>query len=101
MKREKLERKAIEEVLEGLDGWSLGDGGTSITRSYKFKNFVEAFGFMTESALAAEKLDHHPEWFNVYSKVDVTLSTHSAGGLTELDFKLAGLMEKAAARRID
>jgi 4a-hydroxytetrahydrobiopterin dehydratase len=56
---------------------------------------------MTEAALAAEKLDHHPEWFNVYSKVDVTLSTHSADGLTELDFKLAGLMEKAAARRID
>jgi 4a-hydroxytetrahydrobiopterin dehydratase len=101
MKREKLERKAIDEALAGLDGWSLGDGGTSITKSYKFKNFVEAFGFMTEAALAAEKLDHHPEWFNVYSKVDVTLSTHSAGGLTELDFKLAGLMEKAAARRID
>jgi 4a-hydroxytetrahydrobiopterin dehydratase len=101
MKRDKLERQAISDELAKLDGWSLGDGGKSITKSYKFKNFVEAFGFMTESALAAEKLDHHPEWFNVYSKVDVTLSTHSADGLTELDFKLAGLMEKAAARRVD
>ena len=101
MKRDKLERQAISDELAKLEGWSLGDSGKSITKSYKFKNFVEAFGFMTESALAAEKLDHHPEWFNVYSKVDVTLSTHSADGLTELDFKLAGLMEKAAARRVD
>src|SRR3954466_4353221 len=100
VKREKLESAAITEQLAGLDGWALDDGGASISKSFKFGNFVEAFGFMAESALAAEKLDHHPEWFNVYSRVDVKLNTHSAGGLTELDFKMAKAMEKAAARRV-
>ena len=100
MKRERLERAAAEEQLAGLSGWALDDAGSSISKTFKFANFVEAFGFMTEAALAAEKLDHHPEWFNVYSKVDVTLNTHDAGGLTELDFKLAKAMEKAAARRV-
>jgi 4a-hydroxytetrahydrobiopterin dehydratase len=101
MKRDKLERQAIDEELAKLTGWSLRDDGKAISKSYKFANFVEAFGFMTEAALAAEKLDHHPEWFNVYSRVDVTLNTHDAGGLTELDFKLATRMDKAASRRID
>lgn len=101
MKREKLERQAIDEELAKLKGWSLGEGAGAISKSYKFANFVEAFGFITEAALAAEKLDHHPEWFNVYSRVDVTLNTHDAGGLTELDFKLAARMDKAASRRID
>ncbi|MBW9114367.1 4a-hydroxytetrahydrobiopterin dehydratase [Rhizobium cauense] len=101
MKREKLERQAIAAELAKLDGWSLDDAGTSISRSFKFRNFVEAFGFMTEGALAAERLNHHPEWFNVYSRVDVKLNTHDVGGLTELDFRLATEMEKAAARRSD
>ncbi|CCM77640.1 4a-hydroxytetrahydrobiopterin dehydratase [Rhizobium mesoamericanum] len=101
MKREKLERQAIASELAKLDGWSLDDTGTSISRTFKFQNFVNAFGFMTEAALAAERLNHHPEWFNVYSRVDVKLNTHDAGGLTELDFKLAAAMEKAAARRLD
>lgn len=101
MKRQKLERPAIDGELAKLDGWTLDGDAASISKSFKFKNFVEAFGFMTEAALAAEKLDHHPEWFNVYSKVEVKLNTHDAGGLTELDFKLAALMEKAAARRAD
>jgi 4a-hydroxytetrahydrobiopterin dehydratase len=101
MKREKLERQAIAAELAKLDGWSLDDAGTAISRSFKFRNFVEAFGFMTEAALAAERLNHHPEWFNVYSRVDVKLNTHDAGGLTELDFKLAAAMEKAAASRLD
>lgn len=100
MKRERLERAAAEEQLAGLAGWAFNDAGSSISKTFKFANFVEAFGFMTEAALAAEKLDHHPEWFNVYSRVDVTLNTHDAGGLTELDFKLAKAMEKAAARRV-
>jgi 4a-hydroxytetrahydrobiopterin dehydratase len=98
MKMEKLERAAIDERLSGLRGWTLGEGAGSISKTYKFASFVEAFGFMTQAALAAEKLDHHPEWFNVYSKVEVTLTTHDAGGLTELDFKLAGAMDKAAAK---
>ncbi|NMN72653.1 4a-hydroxytetrahydrobiopterin dehydratase [Rhizobium sp. 57MFTsu3.2] len=101
MKREKLERQAIAAELAKLDGWSLDAAGTAISRSFKFRNFVEAFGFMTEAALAAERLNHHPEWFNVYSRVDVKLNTHDAGGLTELDFKLAAAMEKAAVRRLD
>lgn len=100
MKYEKLERAAVGEKLAGLDAWTLGEHTTSITKSFKFANFREAFGFMTESALAAEKFDHHPEWFNVYSRVDVTLTTHDAGGLTEQDFRMAKAMDKAAAGRL-
>ncbi|MDP9837432.1 4a-hydroxytetrahydrobiopterin dehydratase [Neorhizobium huautlense] len=96
MRPQKLDRQSIENALSGLSGWTLRDDGEAILKTFKFKNFVEAFGFMTRSALHAEKLDHHPEWFNVYSKVDVTLSTHDAGGLTELDFKLAQLMDSVA-----
>ncbi|OWV71476.1 pterin-4-alpha-carbinolamine dehydratase [Rhizobium sp. R634] len=99
MKRERLERAAAEAELRALPGWTLNDAASSISKTFKFSNFIDAFGFMTEAAITAEKLNHHPEWFNVYSKVDVTLNTHDAGGLTELDFKLATAMEKAAARR--
>ncbi|WP_047466171.1 4a-hydroxytetrahydrobiopterin dehydratase [Rhizobium rhizogenes] len=101
MKYEKLEPGAIDETVAGLDGWTLAADRLSISKSYKFRNFVEAFGFMTEAALAAEKFNHHPEWFNVYSRVDVKLTTHDANGLTDHDVKLAKAMEKAAARRID
>ncbi|MBB3611878.1 4a-hydroxytetrahydrobiopterin dehydratase [Rhizobium sp. BK602] len=101
MKYEKLEPAAIEETLAGLGGWTLSADHLSISKSFKFRNFVEAFGFMTEAALAAEKFNHHPEWFNVYSRVDVKLTTHDAGGLTDHDIKLAKAMEKAAARRAD
>ncbi|MBX4869006.1 4a-hydroxytetrahydrobiopterin dehydratase [Rhizobium bangladeshense] len=100
MKGEKLERAAAEAQLADLKGWALNDAASSISKTFKFSNFIEAFGFMTEAAITAEKLNHHPEWFNVYSKVEVTLNTHDAGGLTELDFKLAKAMEKAAARRL-
>jgi 4a-hydroxytetrahydrobiopterin dehydratase len=96
MRMEKLERAAIDEALAQLGGWTLAGDGASISRSYKFASFIEAFGFMAKSALSAEKLNHHPEWFNVYSRVDVKLNTHDAGGLTELDFKLARAMDKAA-----
>jgi 4a-hydroxytetrahydrobiopterin dehydratase len=99
MKYEMLERPAIDENLASLPGWTLGEKGTSISKTFKFASFVEAFGFMTESALAAEKLNHHPEWFNVYSRVEVTLSTHDTGGLTTHDIRLAKAMEAAAARR--
>jgi 4a-hydroxytetrahydrobiopterin dehydratase len=68
----------------------------AITRKFVFKDFSEAFGFMARAALVAEKLDHHPEWSNVYKTVEVTLSTHDAGGLTELDVKLAEAMDKLA-----
>lgn len=99
MKQEKLTEEAIHEALAALDGWSRSDDGIAIEKRYKFKTFREAFGFMTEGALAAEKFNHHPEWFNVYNRVDVRLTNHDAGGLTELDFKLAGAMERAAALR--
>lgn len=96
MKMEKLERRAIDEHLAAVAGWALAEDGKSISKTFKFGSFVEAFGFMAQSSLSAEKLNHHPEWFNVYSRVDVTLNTHDAGGLTELDFKLAKAMDKAA-----
>lgn len=97
MRPQKLDRQSIENAMSKLSGWTLREDGKAILKTFKFKSFVEAFGFMARSALHAEKLDHHPEWFNVYSKVDVTLSTHDADGLTELDFKLAQLMDSVAS----
>ncbi|MEM7300554.1 MAG: 4a-hydroxytetrahydrobiopterin dehydratase [Pseudomonadota bacterium] len=93
---EKLNDDQRREALGSLSGWAMVDGRNAIFKSFQFKNFVEAFGFMSRSALWAEKLNHHPEWFNVYRTVDVTLSTHDAGGLTELDVKLAKKMNELA-----
>ena len=92
---EKLTVGEIEEALTGLDGWSLENG--KLKRDFKFANFVEAFGFMTRAAIEAEKMDHHPEWFNVYSKVSVQLVTHSADGITSLDVELATKMNALAS----
>lgn len=91
--RDKLSPEQRTEALKSLPGWSLVEGREAITKSFKFKSFSEAFGFMARVALEAEKMDHHPEWFNVYNKVDVVLATHSAGGVTELDVKLAQKMD--------
>ncbi|WP_425050873.1 4a-hydroxytetrahydrobiopterin dehydratase [Psychromarinibacter sp. S121] len=77
-------------------GWTEVEGRDAIKKTFEFKNFVEAFSFMTRAALWAEKLNHHPEWFNVYKTVEVTLSTHDAGGLSALDVKLAGKMDTLA-----
>ena len=93
---QKLDNAARKSVLAKLNGWSEVSGRDAITKKFTFKNFSEAFGFMSRVALAAEKMDHHPEWSNVYKTVDVTLSTHDAGGLTELDVKLAEAMDKIA-----
>lgn len=87
------DRKA---ALGELDGWTAVDGRDAIRKTFQFKTFKQAFAFMTQCALRAEQLNHHPEWFNVYNKVDVTLATHDAGGVTELDIKLARFMDKAA-----
>ena len=95
MKQEKLDEAAISEALATLEGWARSDDGIAIEKKFKFKTFREAFGFMTEGALAAEKFNHHPEWFNVYNKVDITLSTHDAGGVTEKDIALAKFIEAA------
>jgi 4a-hydroxytetrahydrobiopterin dehydratase len=85
------------EALTRLPLWRAVEGGRdAIQRTYRFSDFTAAFGFMTRTALMAEKLDHHPEWFNVYNRVDVTLTTHDANGVTELDVTLAGLMDMAA-----
>lgn len=96
MASRKMDQGAIKEALEGLPGWSLAAEGDAISRSFIFGNFSEAFAFMTRAALAAEKLDHHPDWSNSYKKVEVRLSTHDAGGLTELDFELAKGMSRFA-----
>jgi 4a-hydroxytetrahydrobiopterin dehydratase len=87
------ERKA---VLARLSGWAEVAGRDAIAKTFTFKDFNAAFGFMTRAALVAEKMDHHPEWFNVYKTVQVTLSTHDAGGVTALDVKLAEAMDKIA-----
>jgi len=84
------------QALARLPAWALVDGRDAISRSFKFKDFNEAFGFMTRAALTAERMNHHPEWFNVWNRIDVTLSTHDAGGLTELDIKLAAAMDACA-----
>jgi 4a-hydroxytetrahydrobiopterin dehydratase len=95
--REKLDAGAIAAGLDKLEGWTVADNGNAIRKTFKFKNFRKAFAFMTEMAITAEKMNHHPEWFNVYNRVEVTLTTHDAGGVTELDLKLAGAMDAAAA----
>lgn len=81
-------------AVEELDGWTGGDD--FITKIFKFKDFVEAFSFMTNIAMIAEKMNHHPEWYNVYNRVDITLTTHDSGGVTEKDISLAKAMETAA-----
>ena len=94
--RQKLSGQARQDALGKLGGWSEVPGRDAITRKFVFKDFNEAFGFMTRAALIAEKMDHHPESFNVYKTVEVTLSTHDAGGVTELDVKLAQEMDRLA-----
>ena len=84
-------------ALRELPQWSLVEGRDAIQRSIKFKNFNEAWGFMNRVALHAEKQDHHPEWFNVYNRVDILLSTHDCGGLSERDVKLAKIIDKLVA----
>ena len=83
-----------QSALNALPGWSLSADKKGIAKTFTFKNFSEAFAFMTRAALIAEKMNHHPEWKNVYNKVEVYLSTHDAGGFTEKDVKLAEGMEK-------
>ncbi len=92
----KLSTDARKSAMARLKGWTDVQGRDAISKKFEFKDFNQAFGFMTRAALVAEKMDHHPEWFNVYKKVEVTLSTHDAGGVTELDIKLAEAMDKIA-----
>jgi 4a-hydroxytetrahydrobiopterin dehydratase len=95
---QKLTGDGRKTALSKLTGWSEVSGRDAIAKKFVFRDFNEAFGFMTRAALIAEKLDHHPEWSNVYKTVEVTLSTHDAGGVTELDVKLAQAMDQLASR---
>ena len=92
---DKLSDDEVQERLGELVGWDLVDG--KLHRDYKFTNFVEAMGFMMRAGIEAEKMNHHPEWFNVYNKVNVDLTTHSARGITRLDFELAATMNQLAS----
>lgn len=85
-------------ALARLEGWRAAEGRDAIIKEYRFKDFNAAFGFMSRVALHAEKADHHPEWTNVYNRVEVTLSTHDSGGVTDKDVALAHFMDEAAAK---
>jgi len=91
---EKLTADARRAALAKLAGWSEVAGRDAITKKFTFEDFNQAFGFMTRAALVAEKMDHHPEWFNVYRTVEVTLSTHDARGVTKRDIELAEAMDR-------
>jgi 4a-hydroxytetrahydrobiopterin dehydratase len=86
----------VAEALKGLTGWTAVDGREAISKSFKFADFNAAFAFMTQVALSASRLDHHPEWSNVYNKVEVLLTTHDSGGVTARDVELAKIMDAAA-----
>ncbi len=92
-----METEAVD--VSGLNDWEVEAGGAAILRTLKFKTFNEAFGFMTQVALTAEKMNHHPEWSNVYNRVSIRLTTHDTGGLTEKDFALAREIDRAAGGR--
>lgn len=93
---EKLDENAIHQEMQKIDGWEMVDGKDAITKTFKFKNFSQAWAFMSRVSLLAEKMNHHPEWFNVYNRVEVTLNTHDVGGLSALDFKMAAAMDSYA-----
>lgn len=93
---DKLNQAEIDAALSGLPDWKLTGDRPAISRTFQFADFAEAFAFMTRAALLAEKMNHHPEWRNVYRTVEVTLTTHDAGGLTKRDFALAKEMDRFA-----
>ena len=93
---QKLDEAARKDLAARLPGWRSVDGRDAIGKTFTFKDFNAAFGFMTRVALVAEKMNHHPEWLNVWNRVEVTLSSHDAGGLTERDLKLAEAMDRIA-----
>ena len=88
----------LKKILE--NGWLLDETRDAITKEFQFKNFIEAFSWMTKVAFWAEKINHHPEWLNVYNKVDVTLSTHDSGGVTQLDINMAKQMNLLAKKKV-
>lgn len=93
----KLDQEERREFFEAHPGWALLDDRDAVRKRFVFRDFNAAWGFMTRVALAAERADHHPEWFNVYNRVEITLTTHDAGGLSARDAALAGVIDRAAA----
>ncbi|WP_417487694.1 4a-hydroxytetrahydrobiopterin dehydratase [Maricaulis sp.] len=93
-----MEKIGAETALRKLSGWQAVSDRDAIRKVFEFTDFNEAWGFMSRVAVKAEAMDHHPEWFNVWNKVDVTLATHDADGVTELDIKLAGFMDAIAGK---
>lgn len=96
---EKLNEQQRHAALAKLAGWTEADDRDAIRKTYRFADFVEAWGFMSRTALIAEQMNHHPEWLNVYNRVEITLTTHDAGGLSALDVDLANHMDRIAAQR--
>ena len=92
----KLTKEGLDSAVEGLPGWSVVHG--KLHREYKFPDFTHAFGFMATAATAIEKMNHHPEWFNVYNRVVVDLTTHDAGGISKKDFDLAHTLDDIAGK---
>ena len=88
-----------KQYIAELSKWSMVEGREAITRTFEFRDFIQGFGFMSEVAMQAEKADHHPEWFNVYNRVEVTLATHDCNGLSMRDVKLAKFMDEVAAQK--
>jgi len=95
---ERLSDSQLNDLLDGLEGWEKVDGRDAIRKTFVFADFVDAFGWMSKVALTAEKMDHHPEWYNVYKTVEVTLTTHDADGVTVKDSELAKAMDRMAQR---
>lgn len=96
MARERLNEDQLRAALESLSGWQISNA--KLHREYKFADFIHAFGFMATAAIAIEKMNHHPEWFNVWNKVTIDLTTHDAGGITEMDVKLARTLDSIAEK---
>ena len=93
-----LSQAALAEAFASLEDWTVSEGGEALQRSYRFNDFMTAFGFMGRVAVYADVVDHHPEWFNVYNRVDVTLTSHDAGGITRRDIAMARFMDRAARK---
>ncbi len=93
-----LSQAALREALASLEDWTMSAGGNALQRTYRFSDFMAAFGFMGRVAVYADVVDHHPEWFNVYNRVDVTLTSHDAGGVTRRDIEMARFMDRAASK---
>ena len=94
MKSKKLDPQAVQEALQTLPDWHLVDGREAIFKNFKFKDFKAAWAFMSRVADLAEKMDHHPEWSNIYNRVEITLTTHDAGGISARDIKMASEIER-------